>query len=1325
VQVPAIDLRTARRLLAPDGSLPHRALRRVVDAARRRRASRLAGAAPLVTLLLPLDGAAPPDIIATILSLQAQDDPRWELWLSAGDASVPAETPPDSRVKLAPSTPGGAADALNAALALARGTWIGVLTAGDRLTPEALGVLTGAGTRLRADVVYCDEATLQSVGPAGETWSKPDWSPELLLAFPYTGRLSLLRTALVREAGGWQADTLAAEEYELVLGVARRGGAIRRVDRTLYLRNQRHAADLYSTPAAVEARRAALARHLAAIQSKATVSPDNGPAKLRIKQPIDGRPLVSIIIPTRDRVQLLEQCVDSIVRRTDASVAYEIVVADNGSSERETLEYLQSGPVRTVSVPGPFNFSAINNAAARAARGDFLLFLNNDTEVIEPGWLAAMVEWAQQPSIGAVGAKLLFADGRFQHVGVTLHDGSAFHPGYGERPTARGWIDTDLLRNYTAVTAACMMVRKEVFDRAGGFDESFPVAYNDVELCVRLVRAGLRNLYTPYAALFHHESASRAPGVALEENQHLRNVVGDLLWSDPLCPASHRMAASTSPARTGRVSHHVRRAVRVARRTREVARAARWNRTSLRAVPETATEPSTGDLVRWLDGVEIGGETRIGLFMHPVSARTFRVPAGSGATFAASLCLLPEVWKKNEGGVVFRASATAAGRTVTREWTVNPAARPGDRRWIHVRLSFGALAGRDVDLTLSTRLPDRAGPGHAWAAWGDPLVLERKRVSDVVRRQADVVRALGVAGTLRRYARLLRSGVSGAATPFVYDAWFKQRTLMADPAAAERRLAAFEYRPRISIVTPVFNTDPKWLRLCVDSVRAQHYPDWELCLGDDGSTSPETAACLATIETLDPRIKVVRLAVNGGISAASNAALAVATGEFIALLDHDDELAPDALLEVVDLLNTYRDADLIYTDEDKLEFDGAHSDPFFKPDWSPDYLRSTMYVGHLGVHRRSLVERMGGFRSEFDGAQDYDLALRASEHTSRIHHIAKVLYHWRKIPGSAAGDRSAKPWGFDAARRALADHVARLPRAATVQDEPGRGFWRVRYDISGDPLVSIVIPTDGRTAAGPGGARDLLLECVRSIVERTTGVRYELVIVDNGRLSREALAFLAGVPHRRVIYDASGPFNFAAKVNFAARHATGEHLLLLNDDTEVRSPEWARAMLEFSQQPEVGVVGAKLFYPDGRIQHVGVVLGIGGGACHVFAGQPGDTPGYYGSAFVIRNYSAVTGACCMTRRSVFDEVGGFDELFARDFNDVDYCLRVVSKGYRIVGTPFAQLYHYEGATFGSREHIVDPAEVSALSERWGTVIDADPFYNPNLTRSALDYGLRL
>jgi O-antigen biosynthesis protein len=1324
-------LRRLRRRIAPDGSAGHRLLQRVMNRRRASARARVPDGPPQITLLLVVEKADAATVGNTVASVLEQTEGRWQLLL-IGDAPVSpaADVPADPRIERCAAGDAGRAGALNAGLDRARGEFVAVLDAGDQLVPEALDTMVSEARRLHADVAYSDEATLQDAGPPSHLFAKPDWSPELLLSFPYTGRLCLLRREMVRSLGGWNSRTAAAEDYALVLAAARRGAVIRRVDRTLYRRWQTHITQICGTPAALDARRAAVAEHLAARGAAAQVVPDAGPGKLRVRWPIAQPPLVSIVIATRDRIGLLDQCIQSIVSRTQYP-RYEIVIVDNDSGEEASAKYFAQTPHRVVCAPGPFNFPAINNAGARAARGDYLLFLNNDTEVVAPDWLEAMLEWGQLPEIGCVGAKLLFADGRIQHAGVTLHDGSAFHPGYGQRPGDTTWTESEVVRNFSAVTAACLLVRRSLFEEVGGFDESFPVAYNDVVLCVRVMAKGLRNLYTPYAVLYHHESSSRPPGVKISENEHLQAVVGQLLWIDPYCPADQRSAPSR-PDLLERASSRARnRLGRVIARATAVLSSLGSRRTTLRSA-EIAPAPSADNqaaaqeatAVRWLDSVEINEYRRIALFMHPVARRTFRVTVPKRGRFLAWAALMPDVWTKNSGGVRFRVTVQVDGHAFrSASWVVDPGGRPSHRRWRSVSVSLSGAAGREVDLTLETTLPEGAAPGYAWAIWGDPVILERKTIGEVVRRQASVVRAIGLKAAVRRYGRLLRGHPVDSAH---YDSWFRQhRDAGRDADRIRQSIDAFTWRPRVSFITPVYNTDPRWLRRLVDSVKAQTYHEWELCLADDGSTREGVSGLLDAVEREDARIKVVRLPQNAGISAASNAALAAATGEFVALVDHDDELAPDALFEVASLLNAHRDADVVYTDEDKLEFDGTHVEPYFKPDWSPEYLQSTMYIGHMTVYRRALVTGVGGFRPEFDGSQDYDLALRVTAQTDRVHHIAKILYHWRKIPGSAAGDTTAKLWALNAARRALQDHVSKLSIPAAVEDQPGNGFWRVRYAIVGNPLVTVVIPTDGRVVQGPGGSRDLLLQCLRSIVERTTYTNYELLVVDNGRLSPHVLDLLSDVPHRRLVYEMTTPFNFAAKVNFAARHARGDHLLLLNDDTEVITGEWMTAMLEFSQQPQIGAVGGKLFYPDGRIQHVGVVLGIGGGACHVLAGQAGNSPGYFGSALVIRNYSAVTGACCMTRRAVFEEVGGFDERFALDFNDVDYCLRVRARGYRIVGTPFAQLYHFEGASFGSREHVVNPAEIKALSERWSTVIEADPYYNPNLTRSGLDYSLRL
>jgi GT2 family glycosyltransferase len=375
------------------------------------------------------------------------------------------------------------------------------------------------------------------------------------------------------------------------------------------------------------------------------------------------------------------------------------------------------------------------------------------------------------------------------------------------------------------------------------------------------------------------------------------------------------------------------------------------------------------------------------------------------------------------------------------------------------------------------------------------------------------------------------------------------------------------------------------------------------------------------------------------------------------------------------------------------------------------------------VYRRSLAEAVGGFRVGYEGAQDYDLALRAIEHTDRIHHIASVLYHWRKIPGSAAAEVEAKPYALANARRALEEHLQRTAASADVVPGLAPGLFRAKYRLAEQPLVTLLVPTDDRTRDVNGRQVRLLTNALRSVVQKTAYANYEILVVDNGRLSDESRAFLDGVPHRRVSYSYDGPFNFAHKLNFSVGHARGRQLLFFNDDLEVIASEWLTAMLEYAQQPAIGAVGPKLLFPDGRLQHIGAVLGVCGVAAHAFHMHPGWSTGYAGSAIVARNYSAVSGACMMTRREVYDAVGGWNERLAIDFNDLDYCLRLRRAGFRIVYTPYAQLFHLESGSHGPRTQ--NPAELEEMRRTWSDALERDPYYNPHLTRDFPDYRLRL
>lgn len=556
-----------------------------------------------------------------------------------------------------------------------------------------------------------------------------------------------------------------------------------------------------------------------------------------------------------------------------------------------------------------------------------------------------------------------------------------------------------------------------------------------------------------------------------------------------------------------------------------------------------------------------------------------------------------------------------------------------------------------------------------------------------------------------------------------YDVWIGKNE-PAEAALIEQRKQAAQllYRPLISIITPVYNTPPDVLRAMVDSVLAQTYDHWQLCLADGGSTDPAVRVALEEYARRDARIQCKFLAQNLGISGNSNEALALACGEFIALLDHDDELAPNALYANVLLLNHHLDADMIYSDEDKLDIYGCRWGAFFKPDWSPDLFRSMMYTCHLGVYRTSLIREVGGFRPEFDGAQDYDLVLRLTERTTRIHHIPRVLYHWRVIAGSAAGDPNAKPYAYAAQVRAITEHCQRLGWDCNVEPGNFRGHNRIKHHLAAPPRVSIIIPT--RDQAG------ILRRCIESIRARSTYPNYEIIVVDNDSREPETLDYLRQLAAQAdtQVLAYPGEFNFSAINNFAAAQADGDLLLLLNNDTEVLTPDWLEAMVGPALREEVGAVGARLLYPDGTLQHGGVILRPKFIAFHAQRGLPAPETGYYGLIKVTRNVSAVTGACLMTRRELFLATGGLDERnLGVAYNDIDYCLRLRAQGLLIVWTPHAELLHHESF---SRGHDTAASkterlqrEAACMQERWGRVLSRDPYYSPNLTLEWEDFSL--
>jgi GT2 family glycosyltransferase len=528
----------------------------------------------------------------------------------------------------------------------------------------------------------------------------------------------------------------------------------------------------------------------------------------------------------------------------------------------------------------------------------------------------------------------------------------------------------------------------------------------------------------------------------------------------------------------------------------------------------------------------------------------------------------------------------------------------------------------------------------------------------------------------------------------------------------------FGYRPLVSLLLPVSSLEREWLEGGLYSVLSQVYPWWELRICGIGSTEERAREVLGRYERLDERIRVTYLEGETSLSASLNASLVSVGGEFVGLLNQGDELAPDALFEVVKLLQEHRGADVIYSDEDEIGEKGNRTNPHFKPGWSPDLLLSTNYVSQLSLYRKDLLEGIGGFREGFDACRGYDLVLRATERTAEIHHVPKVLYHRRTGTDPLAPHDGDKSLVRERTRRALADALERRGYEGSVEEGFLPDRFRVRFGIKGEPRVSIIIPTRDNLS--------FLRRCVESVERLTTYRNYELLIVDNDSREPAMLEYLDSLPHRVIPFKE--PFNYSRINNFAVSQAEGEYVLLLNDDTEIVSGGWLEAMLEHAQRPEVGAVGARLLYPDGRIQHAGVIVGVGspwepGVAMHAHHFYRADSPGYAGTLTATTNYSAVTAACMLLRKSLFEEIGGLDEEnLPVQFNDVDLCLKMHERGYYIVYTPYAELYHHEsvsrGLFSGSR------TENLYMRERWGEVMDKDPYYNPNFSRGYGDFNLR-
>ncbi|MGN0256313.1 MAG: glycosyltransferase family 2 protein [Chordicoccus sp.] len=629
------------------------------------------------------------------------------------------------------------------------------------------------------------------------------------------------------------------------------------------------------------------------------------------------------------------------------------------------------------------------------------------------------------------------------------------------------------------------------------------------------------------------------------------------------------------------------------------------------------------------------------------------------------------------------------------------------------------------DVIAAQHLPENALPGfHVEIRYEDAKNLPLRLVVKQGRHFFQIPLKLEMSYE-KRVESWKKMGENGIIVDIDYNDWTRLVRLdEMEKKLPEERRTTFPYMPLFSVVVPLYRTPEKYLRELADSFIGQSYANWELILSDGSGPDSPLTELLDELEAKDPRIRSVRNGRQLHISENTNEAIRAAKGDFIVFCDHDDLVTSDALFENAKAINAHPDVCMLYSDEDKISDDHIYSEPHFKPDFNYDLLMTNNYICHLNVVRRSLIDEAGMLDSRYNGAQDYDFVLRCIEKTDRIVHIPKVLYHWRISENSTAMNQDSKRYAFDAGRRAVQAHWDRVGIPAMTEDGERLGLYRTHFLWKEKPLVSILIPNKDHRAD--------LEKCIRSIEEKSAYRNFEIIVIENNSDEHATFAYYDELKKqydnvRIITYE--GGFNYSAINNFGVREAKGEYLLFLNNDTEMIDGSCLDEMLGFALRPDVGAVGARLFYDDDTVQHAGVIVGLGGIAGHAFSRAPRESTGYMNRMITAMDMSAVTAACMMVRRSVFEETGGFSEELAVAFNDIDFCMKVTTAGYRIVYSPYAELYHYESKSRGFEDTPEKQKrfenEVHTFEKKWPDILkNGDPCYNPNMTLRHAGYELK-
>lgn len=1064
----------------------------------------------------------------------------------------------------------------------------------------------------------------------------------------------------------------------------------------------------------------------------------------KLQQRVRKKGLISIIIPVFNEIKLTISCLQSIVKFKQDNI--EVIVVDNGSSiiNHNILKtYCKLyAYIKLVRLPHNLNFSVGCNYGFSQSSGEYIVFLNNDASVTK-NWLSPLITCIKQQDTAMVQPLLLYPNNTVQCAGVVFgNDGFGICRGEG-KPCDDGNISYSTA--CPALTGACMMLRADDFVKLSGFDAWFVNGQEDIDLCLHMQKLypDKKLWYCADSVVYHHTSMTVGRSANIARNRG----VFQIRWH-----SYSKVIVVFNVSILTKANYSLRQEwYKLAEKLYFLAYEKEdklkdmilFNLKFLyRKLDNTISEDQL--LIKLDDKNQKLLKNYLNaykkyIFISQESLVPQNITDKNGIYIAENddpLFVISHALEGIDNGFyglsfVLVANSNLVGQIAKLYVDYGEGLSENNTFIIHVHHGLNerviyfkqkpiALRFDPLETTVAFVMTDFELTSV------DETRIYHYMIEELKRRKQKGFDGKDTLALYDIYDTALSADSKGVSYQTWIDIYESQKPKKSDISALE---SYFNQTVLFSVVIPTYNTNERYLRECIDSVLSQSFSNFELCIADDNSSDACVQEVLREYEQRDRRIKVVYRQQNGHISEASNSALAITTGEYIVLLDHDDKLAEHALYYNAELIKNNPNAKIIYSDEDKIDEYGNRSNPHFKSDWNPDLFFSQNYVSHLGVYRTDIVKRIGGFRKGLEGSQDQDLLLRCLPHVSNqdIYHIPRVLYHWRMIEGSTAMAAGEKSYTTAAGIKVLTDYFSQYgPSGVTVEAGFVPNTYKVNWPIPNPaPKVSLLIPTrDGK---------DITEQAVRSILDKTTYPNYEILIIDNGSIQPETLEFFEQIQREdgrvRVIrYDY--PFNYSAINNFGAKHTDGEIIGLINNDVEVISPHWLTEMVSHAIRSDIGCVGAKLYYGNNTIQHAGVITSLGGVAGHSHKHFSRDAVGYFHRLILVQNLTAVTAACLLVRREIYNQVGGLNEKdLTVAFNDVDFCLKVYSAGYRNLWTPYAELYHHESISRGAEDNLEKIArfnrEIDYMKRTWAKLLDRDPHYSPNLTKAREDFSINL